>query len=125
MGVKKHGQGETFKGCVKAFAFRFYNACMSRLHLVRRMRARWSMRNLKWWLQFLLFMEPNPKHSVIEKPETVIAALCLVPTIYVGVSSFLFLYALNLGFYFLPLTLAFFAGTFYLTLLTLHLLYDR
>lgn len=119
-------KGELESSSLKSFAHRLNSLIDSvQLHLVRRLRTRWSKRTLKWWLQFLVFMEPDPKHTVIESPTAVIAVLCLVPTAYVCASTFLFLYALTFGALSVPLITAIFAGGIYTTLLTLHIIYDR
>jgi hypothetical protein len=73
---------------------------------------------------FLVFYEPDPKHTVVESPTAAILMLCLLPIIYVGISTAFFLGAWTLGTLAIPMIAISFAGCFYVTMLFFHILYD-
>ncbi|MEM3617291.1 MAG: hypothetical protein QXJ31_05195 [Candidatus Bathyarchaeia archaeon] len=75
---------------------------------------------------FLLFREPNPKHTVIESEKVVIALLCLFPTLTVGLSVSLAIAAFACsGVYAVALSLLAYILPPLATLEVLHILYDR
>ena len=115
---------------LKSFALRVYAGCLRRLHLVRRMRIRrrskrtLNLSRLKWWLQFLLFIEPNPKHTVVES-DRVVLMLCLSAPLMVSFAVWTFLYALTLGVWTVPAVLFFTAAIITVELEIFHVIYDR
>ena len=113
----------------KSFALRVYAGCLRKLHLVRRMRIRRSKRHLnlsrlKWWLQFLLFTEPNPKHTVVES-DRVVLILCLSAPLMVSFAVWIVLYALTLGVWTVPAVLTATAAIITVELEIFHIIYDR